>query len=76
MLLPRTFKVKLYFVLLMALLPSTILFSQIDNAFPAYAIGKNALSEDLFYQYDKATNNWIEVSRSTNGNITALTSNP
>lgn len=76
MLLPRSFEVKLYSVLLMALMPTTLLFSQINNAFPSYAIGKNALAEDLFYQYDQAANNWIETSKSANGNITAITSNP
>lgn len=76
MLLPLTLKVKLYLVLLMALLPTTFLFSQINNAFPSYAIGKNALAEDLFYQYDQASNNWIEIAKSTNGSITAITSDP
>lgn len=69
-------KVKLYAALFTVLLQSTVLFSQIDNAFSCFAVGKNALLEDVFYEYNSASNTWAEISKSTNSNITALTSNP
>ncbi len=77
MLLPHNqLKVKLYVTLVTVLLQSTILFAQIDNDFSCFAVGKNALLEDVFYEYDSASNTWAEISKSTNSNITALTSNP
>jgi len=76
MLLPHTFKVELCSLLLMVLFQPTILFSQINNTYPSYAIGQNELSEDVFYEYDLSSNEWIEISKGTAGNITAITSDP
>jgi len=78
MLLPHNqSKVWLYATLLfVVILNSTVLYSQIDNGFPCYALGKDADLQDVFYVYETASNSWHELSKVKSSDITALVSNP